>query len=249
MQTKDIQTIYEEIKELYLKGISKFYLIDSNGNKYLKRINETDNGTLLVMKSKRRGYYLYGESWIKEFIPKIEKPAHIKWEKSIKKAISMLEKSGFWSELKEDLNKALSVGYDNLQKAYKLYWENFTDDYYENMEIRTQKIKEISPLLISVNDENKEYPNTTILFHFCNELKIKKMYFGKYSNESKLRAIKDAILNNKDIYVSGRTSYDVSFSYKANCKKAWYSEEFKDCGNGHYYLALNHTHAFHYEDD
>jgi hypothetical protein len=46
-----------------------------------------------------------------------------------------------------------------------------------------------------------------------------------------------------------RTSYDVHYTYNAKEKKAFYSEEFKDCGNGHYYLAIDNTHALFYEDD
>ena len=47
----------------------------------------------------------------------------------------------------------------------------------------------------------------------------------------------------------GRSSYDVSFSYDPKLQHAWYSEEYKNCGNGHYYLALDETHALFYEDD
>ena len=56
-------------------------------------------------------------------------------------------------------------------------------------------------------------------------------------------------------YSSGRTdkwdktSYDVSFQLKAKERKAWYSEEYRGCGNGHYYLALNHSCALFYEHD
>ena len=91
--------------------------------------------------------------------------------------------------------------------------------------------------------------------------KIKKMRFHKspylaYQTENVLKQIGDAI-DNKVKYSSGRyrNGYDVSFEYKPASEskdgiaRAWYSEEYRDCGNGHYYLALNRTHAIYWEKD
>jgi hypothetical protein len=44
-----------------------------------------------------------------------------------------------------------------------------------------------------------------------------------------------------------RTSYD--YSVHITNGRAWFSEEYKDCGNGHYYLLLNANCAIFYEDD
>lgn len=53
----------------------------------------------------------------------------------------------------------------------------------------------------------------------------------------------------KEFKYNSLYNYDVGFSYNPKQKKAWYSEEFKNCSNGHYYLALNNTHAFFIEND
>jgi len=84
--------------------------------------------------------------------------------------------------------------------------------------------------------------------------KVKKMHFGrKWLNDNKLAQIE---LNLKDknkvtIWSDGRLTngYDVTFNYQPEDNKAWYSEEYRGCGNGHYYLALDATHALFYEDD
>lgn len=84
--------------------------------------------------------------------------------------------------------------------------------------------------------------------------KIKKMCFhkNKYCSnitETKLQEIKEHIRNKEEYRTSGRNGYDVSFSYNPETNKAWYSEEYRNCGNGHYYLALNETHALYWEKD
>ena len=81
----------------------------------------------------------------------------------------------------------------------------------------------------------------------CN---LKSMYFGKGSNARVKEEIRVA-LENKQAYDSGRcrANYDVSFSYCPAKHKAWYSEEYKDCGNGHYYIALDANTALFVEND
>lgn len=58
-------------------------------------------------------------------------------------------------------------------------------------------------------------------------------------------------MENKQAYDSGRyrTNYDVSFTYRPEKQKAWYSEEYKNCGNEHYYIALDANAALFVEDD
>ena len=76
------------------------------------------------------------------------------------------------------------------------------------------------------------------------------MYFGKYDNARIKEEFKNA-LQNKTSYSSGRirVNYDVTLEYDADKNMAWYSEEYKNCGNGHYYLAIGPTTALFCEDD
>ena len=86
--------------------------------------------------------------------------------------------------------------------------------------------------------------------------KVKTFYFSRHKseNEEKKTIIKKAIQEEKPITIRSRASYDVRFQYKPadeTCDepRGWYSEEYKGCGNGHYYIALNGTHALFMEDD
>jgi hypothetical protein len=147
--------------------------------------------------------------------------------------------------------------------------EDYKPDYNETSQKEIEVVKNIEPRLVQEyisKDDGKKYDriNTTILWKLsgadsAGELKIKKMRFyntkwSKEQNERAMQEVANAFANNAKTHVSGRTSYDVTFEYKPadetkDFPRAWYSEEFKDCGNGHYYLALDATHAVYYERD
>lgn len=68
-------------------------------------------------------------------------------------------------------------------------------------------------------------------------------------NEMRLEKIKEAMANKVACSVTADGNYDVRFNYDPEKEMAWYSEEYKGCLNGHYYLAINATHAIYYEKD
>ena len=45
--------------------------------------------------------------------------------------------------------------------------------------------------------------------------------------------------------------YDTSFRFEVgmDARRAWYNEEYRNCGNGHYYLAIDHERAIYYCKD
>lgn len=242
--------IQEKAQTLLDKGIKKVYLIHSDGSKEKRGIFKSTIGRLCVYSkgSRRRGYPILDVENLKDIQEIKEKPESEKWEKSIDKVISLLEKSGLWKELLEKFKIAKSIGWEKLQDAYKIYEEKYKEDYYENQKEIILRIKKIDERLIR-KSEDKEFYDTDILWNMVFPLKIKKMNFGKYQNNLILKKIKDAI-QKKAKYSSGRiqVNYDVSFEYDGD-NKAWYSEEYRNCGNGHYYLALSDEHALFYEDD
>lgn len=162
------------------------------------------------------------------------------------KVVTRLEKSGLYADVLENIKIALEIGYSKIRSAYEVYWLSDKKlSYADNQKQNSQTIKNIDEKLVN----EVGYPITEILWHIGRPAKVKKMNFGRYTNEEKLKSIKEAFQNKKEISVSGRANYDVSFSYNPKQNKAWYSEEYRNCGNGHYYLALDSTHALFYEDD
>ena len=160
------------------------------------------------------------------------------WKQSWTKALAMLDKSGLWPDMPADIRTGLEVGYTEIRKAYELYWQ-----------AEDRGASQIDPRLTRLANDGTPWVNTGIVWRMNQPARIKKMYFGKWKNQGCLEQIAQAFASHTPCTTYGRASYDVSFEYKPDKNTAWYSEEYKDCGNGHYYLALSDTHALFYEDD
>lgn len=241
------EDIIIKAEELFKQGVRKFKVTFSDYTE-VRRVGMSRNGLMLMKpRSKKYGCLLSYMDVLN--VEPIHENVDVttKHRKQLLKAINLLKESNLWKDTLKEMELALSIGYDTLKKAYDITNQKFSEDYYENQKIIVQKIKELEPRLINTNDGVESY-NTKVLWYLVNPLKVKRMNFGN-NNEAELEQIQKA-LNTKTRYTTtGRTSYDVSFEYNPTVDRAWYSEEFKGCGNGHYYLALNHEYAVFYEDD
>ena len=104
------------------------------------------------------------------------------------------------------------------------------------------------PFMFYDDDNGDLQIDTRYIWEFS-ECNLKSMYFGKYQNSHVKEEFKRAIEQKRDYHYCTRTSYDVSLEYNAAKNMAWYSEEYRNCGNGHYYIALDHSTALFVEDD
>ena len=183
------------------------------------------------------------------------------WHKRIKRAIKALTVSGLWPNILEILTNLDKMTYEDKKEIAEIYWK------YNPKYVRSDDSEEVKQLIIKDNQAKVEslfgdyitkYPFIftgngyvdTDYFWEMSEVKLKSMYFGKYQNDRYKSRIKEA-LESKTSYSTGRVqvNYDNSFSYDAETNKAWYSEEYRNCGNGHYYLALDENTALFVEDD
>lgn len=220
-----------------------------NGQVENRRISRNKEGSAFAVfakNSRTRGYWHHEFRNIVSLDVSLKPPAQTdiaeQWRKSWVKALGMATVSGLWPELQKDIRLGLEIGYDTIQKAYDAYWVDSTND-------TVVRVGAIEPRLIGITLEGQSYVDTSILWTMSTPAKIKKMYFGKHSSDYYLRMIEEAMRKEKALSFRTRARYDVSFEYKPDCCKAWYSEEYRGCCNGHYYLALNATHALFYEDD
>ena len=252
-KVEETLSLTDKAKEFLNKGINYVNFVYTNGHKEKRRLFKSQDNEICVIGKgrKNKGHYVSDEYNLKDIQEITKKVTELQsWERKIDKAIKLLEKSGLWKDVLENLKLTKKIGYNKVQECYKLTNAEFKEGYYENQVERVNKIKEIEPRLIKINKETgKEYYNTSILWYLVYPLKIKKMNFGRYSNKDKLKLIKKAMQKKQKILESGRTSYDVSFEYNPEKNMAWYSEEYRNCGNGHYYLALNEEYAMFEEDD
>lgn len=246
-----IETTRKNIEQLLNKGIRKVNVTMYDGSQITFRIFKSSNGNLcyFVKNSRKWGNPLPLDQIIAINPIKSIKSPEQKWRDGWGKVIARLKKSGLWEDLIPDIQLALSMGYDKLNQAYKEYWEA---DIKGRLDIFQAKY----PELVKINDEGKPYVNTSIIWSYHCMPKVKKMRFvesGRYRdpnrNEGILKTIQEKMDAKEKYRTWGRSSYDVSFEYNPENNHAWYSEEFRGCGNGHYYLALNSTHALFAEDD
>lgn len=153
--------------------------------------------------------------------------------------IKRLEKSGLWANLLVKFKNMKLYTEEERNRLYALDWED--------EEKCKQEMKAKYPFMIYERD-GRELIDHDYIWELS-RLKTKSMYFGKLDNKIVKEDIKKHLEQKKDFSYRERVNYDVSFSYVAESGKAWYSEEYKNCGNGHYYLALDESMAIFCEDD
>lgn len=77
--------------------------------------------------------------------------------------------------------------------------------------------------------------------------------FGKHRGPEVTEGIRKALDDGTEYTARGYVGYDNSIQVQAKedgkDRKAWLSREYRDCGNGHYYLLLSPTHAVYIEKD
>jgi hypothetical protein len=216
-----------------------------------RRVYKGDGNTSVAIYAKRkrnRGYWLHNfDGQITGIEPIIvgKKSETDVWRKSWEKALKMLEGSGMWEDLQGEIRAGLDIGFDKIKQVYEMYSIAPYDD-----QAVLKEIQQIDTRLVNTNDDGRLYLNTSIVWRMDVPARIKKMYFGKRVSGDYLRQIAEAMQNKQTLHLPRvKAGYDVTFEYNAERNTAWYSEEYRGCGNGHYYLALNETHALFCEDD
>lgn len=215
---------------------------------------------LIFVYGKRRkcyGWRMTKESFLKDYaIKQTRVTKKSKWEHNVARVVKTLEKSGLWGNILETFRNLQKLGYEERQRIRDEYAEldnkhNWKDNKcYNTVEYDSwlKGIEEKYPFLVGTDEENRKYIHTDYIWELS-RAELKNMYFGKYLNEQYKNEIAKCLADKKKLEFATRTNYDVSFEYNAELGKAWYSEEYKGCGNGHYYLALDNNLALFCEDD
>lgn len=219
------------------------------GEKNRSRAMKEEDGRIFVFsKGKRKfGWRYRPEEFLLFYtdfrIPDQDEKA---WKKRIAKASRKLETSGLWPEIKTYLDNLLKISLSDWKDMRSIYWGT---PYNQNRAQALASYHEKYPFMFS-QDEDGELYISSDYFSDLAICKTKAMYFGKYENRMIKEQIKEA-MEEKRTFTSGRiqANYDVSFEYRPEKQMAWYSEEYRNCGNGHYYIALDANTALHLEDD
>lgn len=213
---------------------NKFCISYKNGQRKKIRLFIYHNDTICYhpYRVRKYGYPLSDqeiESWRtleKEHVDEI----YVQVRKFMESVVRYLTHSGLWEDIRKDYEKILEQGDDYLKHVLSLGW-----------------------------DSQRDYMRQTIgaTFHVDSIIRsarkgiISINYFAEDKHYLRDKA-HDAIRNNKEFSYSWRKKYDNSVEFRVaedGKKRGWYSEEYKNCGNGHYYLALDEKRAIFYEDD
>jgi len=205
------------------------------------RCLKEDEKTIFVFAPRRRRYgKRYSiEEFISHFLPDImtEEEKERSWHKRCLAIERRLAVSGLWPNLLQVFKNLQKVSYTDRAALRNLYFSR---------DVEKQEI---------LLDFSKKYPfmfkdghlDTDYIFEIS-EGKVKSMYFGS-DNKKYKEEIAIALFEHMDISRTSQAKYDVRFTYDAKSEKAWYSEEYRGCGNGHYYLALDGSCALFVEND
>jgi len=226
---------HSEIKAVVEKSIKdcqnyNFVITMANGDKERKRLFISNDGFVCEFKkrSRTRGRCISCEELWKSVEP-IEKntdKVNI-CKRNIRSVVKYLMSSGFWPDIYENMVKLQGLSDDDL----KYLCECEYDDHNRFMQERG--IDHISPDMYhslssgrGIITINWGQGHDWIKQGWLNALREKRNYSMRWT-----------------------VSYDNSVEYNPDGSRAWYSEEYRGCGNGHYYLLLDEKHAAFREDD
>ena len=225
----------------------KFQCKDILGNVFRAMKEEGNTVFVYAPRKKRKGWRFDVPTFLERYWVVEKTDENVKWHKRINRAIRCLENSGLWPEKLEFLKNLYIMAWDDHQAMNKLYWETPYPHNFNTPEWNTWFKK--YPFLKYIDNDGGIFPNTEYLWELS-EVKLKSMYFGKYNNASYKTKIKEALMNKQKYSIYREpVNYDVSFEYDPNKNMAWYSEEYRRCGNGHYYIAIDNSTAWFVEND
>ena len=224
---------YQEIYDVVKQNSGKKFIITYAMGKVEKRLFISTAGDIceFIHRSRTRGRVIsvYG---ICAIVPKLSTDVTgvNKCRNNLKNVVKYLTASGFWSPMLNGAKYFLSLTDDELLSLCN--W----DRYHKTMDI----VRENGGSWFG-------YDCFACLF----SKSIKTMNFHKCDREFQKKLIADNIANKKNCSYRWTNGYDNSYEvrFDNDVNRAWYSEEYRGCANGHYYYLLDNCHAIFGEHD
>ena len=218
----------EIVKNANREGLYRFVVYYNNKREVKRLFIGSSSGEVCELKkgSRNKGYILDISNVINIEVIKPKSEIDI-FKKNVNKIIKYLSDSGLWQEKLEDCKYLITLNDDEIISLKKNFY-----------------------------DESKKH-NITLwgidcFYSFFEERGIKSVNFeDKFHKDFVVNNIKQAIRDNENYHTTWRKNYDNSIRIENsnNNLRGWYSEEYKNYGNGHYYYLLDATHALYGEKD
>lgn len=233
----------QEIREIVKNEHTKQYRVNliSGGSKIVRLWLHKD-GRIAIMGKGRRNYGHELVSWCDHY----EDWATLKLvehkgtdrvnlvRRRAKDAVKYLTESGFWPDIKKEI---------------EYFLENVDiEDFCKDMEKGSYKN------FYCQRGEGQKYA-------WCSTYQVFESFYGKncwksipwskYNRQRESAEVENAIKDKKEYHRRWTNGYDntIEITFNDDYPRGWLSCEYRNCGNGHYYLMLDATHAIFYEDD
>lgn len=221
---------------------TKFKAKDNQGHE-VRCLKESDTSIFVFAKGKSRyGSRYTVEMFLNNFVPIIVSPAQEEksWHRRCKNIEQKLKINDLWPDLQILFHNLQQVSLADKKDMYALYMSR---DASANGKLATY-YKTKYPFAF-----NESGNLDTSYIWELSDAQTKPMYFGKRVNARIKQEIKHALAMKTAYNYTGTVGYDVSYRYDPTKKGAWYSEEYRNCGNGHYYVAIDESCALFCEND
>lgn len=194
---------------------------------YLPR--KTTRGYILIEKGDK--YSHNAENYEITPITKTHKSDLEKARYNLNKMITMLNNSGLWESDRKVFEFLNSLDDEELGNVLAMDWSEI-NEYLKSNNMSWNYGEDIKGIVI--------YP------------KIKTLNLDRYERDEIIENIDNALKTKSDYSYRWYKGYDNSVSVQHSSDgnmRGWYSEEYRGCGNGHYYILLDKSHALFSEDD
>ena len=250
---------YEENKRRFdaLSTWDKHYAVNANTGEKMRFAKYEDGSVFLYAKGyKNKGWNYDEQHLLDNYIVCAPPDLNKQWHSRIKRAKAAILKSGIWSRELEYLDNLDKMTWEDKKYLDKIYWNMHpgfsgvkdTKENWQKWNLTLLPYANKYPFMFSSDPNGNLVMDNKYTWERSN-VKLKSMYFGKYRNADIKQEIKNAYTEHKSYNCQLQLGYDTSFEYNAEKNMAWFSEEYRGCENGHYYIALDENSAWFIEDD
>lgn len=236
----------EEIKTIVTNNYAKPYRANLiGGGSKIVRLWQTNDGRIAIMDKGRKkwGHELsnwsdHYEDWATlRLVEHDEIDYYKRFVKRATDALKMLNESGLWSDIRQSIEHFFAL----TESEQKELVNDIMTDSYELFYNEVYK-------------ENGKYSwvhGYQVFEAFVRKTCWKSIAWRKWERERMSAEVAECIKNGTDFHRRWENGYDnsVEIANRDGEKLAWYSEEYRHCGNGWYYLMFDATHAIFYEKD
>jgi hypothetical protein len=235
---------YEEIKKIVTHEDTKRYRVRlADGKTKVVRL-WSNYGVPCIIGKGRRHYGHELSAWCDKYnewvslalVERKERDVYSTFMKRAKDAVKMLGESGLWRDIKENIEHFLSLSEEKRRELVSDIMEDSYEKFYKE----------------TYGDGKYNWVTCHQIYEsFASKRCWKSVAWDRWERQRMTESIQTAITNKEEFTKRWTNGYDntLELSFKGGYPRGWYSSEYRNCANGHYYLLFDATHAIFYEDD